>query len=169
MNTYDRSAQIWPQPPPAVRDSHTADPAGGSPSAPVFSESGQPGMPGTPEAIEAGIVERRRSNADTTDTLDTPERDGQAPVAVEQEENELAQRRARGVEWVRPTDLIARGGGHLSRTGIDFEEGLVRRARAGLGVEAKRFGERAQKLAPISAFGRGAGQDHPHRSPVGMA
>lgn len=62
--------------------------------------------------------------------------------------------RARGVEWVRPTDLIARHGAALAGRGIDFEIELARRARTPVTAGARLLGERAHRLPPVSAFGR---------------
>lgn len=80
------------------------------------------------------------------------------------------QRRASGVEWVRPTDLIARHGAMLSGRGIDFEAELARRTWAPLGAELRHLGERARRLPPLSAFGRNAATlAGPVRSGVGMS
>ncbi len=67
----------------------------------------------------------------------------------------------RGVEWVRPSDLMARAGSHVAGRGIDFHAELARRAR-GLGVQKvttsrRAISERARRLPPASAFGRGSG------------
>lgn len=79
----------------------------------------------------------------------------------------LAKARARGVEWVRPTDLIARQSSQLAGRGIDLHAELARRARTVTGIE--RLSERARRLPPVSAFGRrGASQSGPARSGVGM-
>ena len=73
-------------------------------------------------------------------------------------------RRARGVEWVRPTDLIARHGAALAGRGIDFETELARRTRTPITTGARQLGERARRLPPLSAFGRGStGQAAPSR------
>lgn len=73
------------------------------------------------------------------------------------------------MEWVRPTDLIARHGATLSGRGIDFEAELARRARAPLANRAHDLADRARRLPPLSAFGRsGATPDGPVRSGVGM-
>lgn len=85
---------------------------------------------GTPDAVEAAQIRHDQ---------------GQAPVAG---------RRARGVEWVRPTDLIARHGATLSGRGIDFEAELVRRARAPIANRFHDLADRARRLPPLSAFGR---------------
>lgn len=79
------------------------------------------------------------------------------------------ERRARGVEWVRPTDLIARHGATLSGRGIDFEAELARRARAPLANRAHDLADRARRLPPLSAFGRSSSASSgPVRSGVGM-
>lgn len=89
--------------------------------------------------------------------------------------------KARGVEWVRPTDLLARHGATLSGRGIDFQAELARRARTPIttglhqaGHAARnrvgvRVGERALRLPPISAFGHsGVTSSGAVRSGVGM-
>lgn len=79
-------------------------------------------------------------------------------------------RRARGVEWVRPTDLIARQGAALAGRGIDFEVELARHTRAPLATGVRGLGERARRLPPLAAFGRGnTGQAAPSRPGVGMS
>ena len=79
-------------------------------------------------------------------------------------------RRARGVEWVRPTDLIARHGAALAGRGIDFEVELARRTRTPIATGAQHLGERARRLPPLSAFGRGStGHAAPSRPGVGMS
>lgn len=78
-------------------------------------------------------------------------------------------RRARGVEWVRPTDLIVRHGATLSGRGIDFEAELARRARAPIANRMHDLTDRARRLPPLSAFGRSAtSPTGPVRSGVGM-
>lgn len=71
----------------------------------------------------------------------------------------------RGVEWVRPSELLLSRGGRVAGRGIDFQEELARRARRvpGQTYRATRAGvrvvsERARRLPPVSAFGRGAGE-----------
>lgn len=90
----------------------------------------------------------------------------------------LTAAKARGVEWVRPTDLLARHSAMLSGRGIDFQAELARRARApittGLHRAGRsvgdRVGDRSRRLPPISAFGRGSpAQPGPVRSGVGMS
>ena len=62
--------------------------------------------------------------------------------------------RGRGVEWVRPTDLIARHSAHATGSGLDFQAELARRTRTPIGAGVRRLGDRARRLPPISAFGR---------------
>ena len=93
-----------------------------------------------------------------------------ATVARDDQDNAPAhQRRARGVEWVRPTDLIARHGATLSGRGIDFEAELARRAHAPITNRLHDLTDRARRLPPLSAFGRSAtSPTGPVRSGVGM-
>ena len=70
--------------------------------------------------------ERERELAESTGT---PDAVGAAHIRRDDQEHTPAGRRARGVEWVRPTDLIARHSASLSGRGIDFEAELARRAR----------------------------------------
>lgn len=78
--------------------------------------------------------------------------------------------RARGVEWVRPTDLLARHGARLSGRGIDFQAELARRARTPMANRLGQAAERALRLPPISAFGRSSTTSSGAvRSGVGMS
>ncbi|GAA1109262.1 MULTISPECIES: hypothetical protein [Nocardiopsidaceae] len=89
-----------------------------------------------PEAIQAADVDREKQSAEGVDV----------------------ERPTRGVDWVRASDLIARGGGSLSRRGIDLDAKLVRGTRHGIAVSAKYVGRQiaagARRLPPLSAFGR---------------
>lgn len=79
-------------------------------------------------------------------------------------------RRRSGVEWVRPSDLLAARLGRVAGQGIDFQAELARRARlvpghayrgtrtvARSGVRA--VSDRARRLPPVTAFGRGGGAE----------
>ena len=75
-----------------------------------------------------------------------------------------AKKKARGVEWVRPSDLLVSRSARLAGRGIDFQAELSRRARRrpGQTYRATRTGmrtmsERARRLPPATAFGRGSG------------
>lgn len=97
-----------------------------------------------------------------------------APDAVKQAETahrrvRLDEVRGRGVEWVRPTDLLVRGGGNLAGRGISFNVEQHRRVRSTLATGARAVSQRARRLPPLAAFGRPT----PHsagaaRSGVGM-
>ncbi|WP_114906665.1 hypothetical protein [Ornithinimicrobium murale] len=89
-------------------------------------------------------------------------------------------RRARGVEWVRPTDLLARQSATAAGRGIDFEVELARRTRQatghvarvsgrGIGRAGKAVSERARRLPDVSEFGRGGRhQSWVSRSGIGL-
>ncbi len=68
-----------------------------------------------------------------------------------------------GVEWVRPSELLASRTAKLAGRGIDFHAELARRVRRlpGETYRASRRGvrtmsERARRLPPVTAFGRSA-------------
>ncbi len=84
-----------------------------------------------PEAIQAADVDHNQN----TQTLDT-------------------ERPTRGVDWVRPSDLLSRAGGAVSRRGVDFQADLFRRARSGIATGARQAVGYARRLPPLSAFGR---------------
>lgn len=75
---------------------------------------------------------------------------------------------ARGVEWVRPTDLVARGASRVAGAGIDFQRELARRARAATSDHVRPLGQRARMLPPLSAFERGSTDRGMDRGAVGM-
>ena len=103
-----------------------------------------------PEAIQAADIDHH-----TADTVLTG--DGMAA-------------RARCVDWVRPSDLLARGTGRVARSAIDFQAHLAEQARTGIRAGASRLGERARWLPPVTAFGRGpAGRSGAERDAVGMS
>lgn len=103
-----------------------------------------------PDAVRAARTSRQRGTERKTPTTEA--------------------RRARGVEWVRPTDLIARQGAALAGRGIDFEVELARRTRTPIATGVRGLGERARRLPPLAAFGRGnTGQAAPSRPGVGMS
>lgn len=81
----------------------------------------------------------------------------------------MDQVRGRGVEWVRPTDLIVRSSGTLAGRGIEFNSEQGRRFRSTLATGTRSVSERARRLPPLSAFGRrGQHVEGPARSGVGM-
>lgn len=77
--------------------------------------------------------------------------------------------RGRGVDWVRPTDLLVRSSGTLAGRGIEFNSEQHRRFRSSLATGARSVSERAKRLPPVSAFGRrGQHVEGSARSGVGM-
>ena len=96
-----------------------------------------------------------------------PEAVRAAQVAREDKQHAIV--RGRGVEWVRPTDLIVRSSGTLAGRGIEFNSEQGRRFRSSLAAGARSVSERAKRLPPLSAFGRrGQHVEGPARSGVGM-
>lgn len=107
------------------------------------SEPADPGL-GVPDAVEADHIRRRQIGAEHA-------------------------RGARGVEWIRPTDLMARHSAVVAGRGIDFEAALARRVRAPLVAPARRLGSRVADLPPVSAFGRGHQPHQVSRDAVGRS
>lgn len=139
------SAEHEHEPRRPAPDTHEPEP-NTSPTPPESTDTAE-----APEAVEAAKTSRRRHTNRTT-------------LAAQ----EL--RRARGVEWVRPTDLLARRGAALAGRGIDFEVELARRTRTPITAGAQHLGERARRLPPLSAFGRGStAQAALSRPGVGMS
>ena len=62
--------------------------------------------------------------------------------------------RGRGLEWVRPTDLMARHSANVAGRGLDFQAELARRTRTPLRIGMQAARDRARRLPPITAFGR---------------
>ena len=62
--------------------------------------------------------------------------------------------RGRGVEWVRPTDLVARHSANVAGRSLDFQAELARRTRTPLRIGMQAARDRARRLPPITAFGR---------------
>lgn len=76
--------------------------------------------------------------------------------------------RGRGVDWVRPTDLIARQSSRLAGRGLDLHTELARRSRASTVTGLRQLSDRARRLPPASDFGRGGTRPGQERSGVGM-
>jgi hypothetical protein len=74
----------------------------------------------------------------------------------------------RGVEWVRPTDLMARTGSRMAGAGIDFQADMARRSRHAATTSARALAVRARRLPPVSAFGRGHADRATTRDAVGI-
>jgi len=106
-----------------------------------------------------GEDEPDRSRPATTDTVESlelarrrdPSLAKRAAVATE-----MAAGNA-GVEWVRPSELLASRTAKLAGRGIDFHAELARRARQLPGTRhrgMRTLSERARRLPPVTAFGR---------------
>ena len=64
-------------------------------------------------------------------------------------------RRRSGIEWVRTSDLISIGTGHIAGLGIDLVAELARRTRRAPVTAVRRVvGRRADRLPPPSQFGQ---------------
>ena len=98
------------------------------------------------------VPEETRERPQPVEVTSTPEAVRAAQVARDDKQHALV--RGRGVEWVRPTDLIARHSAHAAGRGLDFQAELARRTRTPIGAGVRRLGHRARRLPPISAFGR---------------
>lgn len=118
-----------------------------------------------PEAVAAVDVTKRK---DTTVETATTEEITDAAEAAEVEQK-LEEHRARGIEWVRPTDLIARHTASLAGRGIDLEVEMSRKARAPMVDGLKNLGDRARRLSPLTSFGHGARHQPPTRAAVGKS
>ncbi|WIM72825.1 hypothetical protein QP028_03010 [Corynebacterium suedekumii] len=118
-----------------------------------------------PDAVAAADATKRK---DTTDEIASADEITDAADAAEVEQK-LEEHRARGIEWVRPTDLIARNTASLAGRGIDLEVEMSRKARAPLVDGLNNLGDRARQLAPLSAFGHGARHHVPTRAAVGKS
>ena len=118
-----------------------------------------------PEAVAAADATKRKDN--TVETAATDELTNAAEAATV--ERKFEDHRARGVEWVRPTDLIARNTASLAGRGIDMEVEMSRKARAPLVDGLRYLGDRARQLSPLSAFGHSARRHAPTRTAVGKS
>ena len=98
------------------------------------------------------LSEETRERPEPAEVTSTPEAVRAAQGARDDKQHAIV--RGRGVEWVRPTDLIARHSAHAAGRGLDFQAELARRTRTPIGAGFRRLGDRARRLPPISAFGR---------------
>lgn len=98
------------------------------------------------------VPDESRERSESVEATSTPEAVRAAQVARDDKQHAIV--RGRGVEWVRPTDLIARHSAHAAGRGLDFQAELARRTRTPIGAGFRRLGDRARRLPPISAFGR---------------
>ena len=104
-----------------------------------------------PDSARSVSVEPRE-RPEPVEATTVPEAVRAAQIAREDKQHAIV--RGRGVEWVRPTDLIARHSAHAAGRGLDFQAELARRTRTPIGAGVRRLGHRARRLPPISVFGR---------------
>lgn len=71
-----------------------------------------------------------------------------------------------GIVWVRASDLLSAGTGHIAGRGIDFEANLARRMRRSPATTRRAIRERADRLPPLSEFGQST--EHPPFSRDGL-
>ncbi|KFI81928.1 hypothetical protein [Bifidobacterium psychraerophilum] len=84
-------------------------------------------------------------------------------------EEKLSSVRSRGVEWVRASDLIARGTGRVAGVGIRLHRAVGTQTRRGLASGVGAVSRRVRELPPVSAFGRrGTSSMAAARPEVGM-
>jgi len=98
------------------------------------------------------VPDEPRERPEPLEGTTVPEAVRAAQIAREDKQHAIV--RGRGVEWVRPTDLIARHSAHAAGRGLDFQAELARRTRTPIGAGVRRLGDGARRLPPISAFGR---------------
>ena len=115
--------------------------------------------------------EPAKARPEPAEEAQTPEAMRAAQIAEDGEQEAASSAtRVRGVEWVRPTDLMARHGATVAGRGIDFQAELARRAREPVADRLHRLGDRARQLPPLSAFGRShPTPSGPRRSGVGKS
>ncbi len=111
----------------------------------LVADEGSATMANAPEAVEAASVQGHRNGA------------GIDPAFY----------RGRGVEWVRPTDLMVRGGSRVAGAGINFQAELRRRTYQATATSARGVAERARRLPPLSAFGHGSSRRGAERGAIG--
>ena len=117
-----------------------------------------------PERVAPDEADRRREPVEAASTPDAVR-----AVRATRSDKQHGIVPGRGVEWVRPTDLIARQSAHAAGRGLDFQTELARRTRAPIDAGVRRLGDRARRLPPLSAFGRSASRSQLSRSGLSMS
>lgn len=106
-----------------------------------------------PTPADEALSVPREHREPAVEASTTPEALRAAQVAHAEKRN-AAVVRGRGVEWVRPTDLMARHSANVAGRGLDFQAELARRTRTPLRIGMQAARNRARRLPPITAFGR---------------
>lgn len=133
------------------------------------------------------LHEHVERNPDRPESDETPRESETSALArhrdpsLTKDATEATKKQRPGVEWVRPSDLMVSRSARMAGRGIDFQAELARRSRRvpGQAYRATRTGartgvrfvsERARKLPPVTAFGRGAGEHYSwvSRSGIGL-
>jgi len=107
-----------------------------------------------PTPADEALSVPREHREPAVEVSTTPEAVRAAQVARTEKQHAAAVVRGRGVEWVRPTDLMARHSANVAGRGLDFQAELARRTRTPLRVGMQAARDRARRLPPITAFGR---------------
>lgn len=61
------------------------------------------------------------------------------------------------IVWIRASDLLSTGTGRIAGRGIDLEADLSRRMRRSPAIARRAIRERADRLPPLTEFGRSIG------------
>lgn len=122
----------------------------------------------TPAPEKASAPESTRAEAGEITATGAPDA-VQAADVDHQDQVDPAKARARGVDWVRTSDLMARGSAAASRLAIDFEANLAHKAHDSMARGLTHLGAKARELPPLSSFGRGTTHQGAERGPVGMS
>ena len=96
----------------------------------------------------------KKPDAEAAEGAGTPDAVKQQTARRDAVRERMDQVRGRGVEWVRPTDLMARHSANVAGRGLDFQAELARRTRTPLRIGMQAARDRARRLPPITAFGR---------------
>ncbi len=72
-----------------------------------------------------------------------------------------------GIVWVRASDLLSSGTGRVAGRGLNLEAELARRVRRTPAATRRAIRERADRLPPLSAFGRRRGYAPISRAELG--
>ena len=118
-----------------------------------------------PEAVQQSDVDRRRKLLE----IDTAEEAADVEAASSDVAEKSKLTRARGVEWVRPTDLMARHSSALAGRGLELHTRFDAELRGKISAARTALGQQARRLSPLSSFGRSARHEAPTRAAVGKA
>lgn len=132
-------------------------------------------MPDDPQEQRRQYDQARKVQAEATEhdslrpvsAAEVPDAVEAASTQNEETEKKVNKHKARGADWVRPTNLLARSSSAMSGRGIDLQSKLAKRADRRVVTGVKYFVAKAKNLPPLSSFGRGRTHEPPTRSAVG--